>query len=893
MASLAQMARSVQETANVEVIRALLHCHRFQQLYIRKHGIVRDYDLDTWWERKASRFMTVQKDEFALEILNTEIDREQEAYQAFSNTWILPREVSEYAELVPPEKKFDYLGGQEAVDRINGRPQNGTARAGTMGNMRSLQPPRMVRGVPVYIAKSFVVDGIGKNDLLSRITEVGIYNQMVDRCRDYSKFRTCGRDIRVYNNTIDDWSVIRYWKALENLAIWDSNTGEIAKLPKSRVGRMDRQTNAQDMEYDFLSYRDPTGSGVSRVNIEYIGDMSSAWLKEHNLTKAGQTLLNAISRHDKATARDFESGVSDLFRQLRNTAGAPPALADLAVADQNFVNRLFGEVRAILGADNVLVGGAITPDTFFQTFFLNQMNPAQQGGTGVPRPVESRMSSSSSSSGGISEENVRLFLSQVLGDAVPDSHKEQLQAIIDNGQAWKSRAKQVKTLIHNCINEGLQTGNMTTKREVNTWYTSALKDFNERMASSPRVSSSAPSRSQPTAGSEIRYFTAGSALPDGWNWVNPEHGRVSREIYRESPAKLEHFVGFMNHINAAAAGRAAASSRRAVRGTAGHRRQARVGANLPSDADLEAGRQRRAQPLAFPGQLPGEVIPARFRNMAAFIGEIANSTASTLVKWLSQLYLGTRFNRNTLVSLARKDVYVPLGMLLFRPHATYKTRFGIKCAANGESGYTFFGHSNMQIEHEAARKVGMMHYTAYLSAVVFRPKNVYVVEDMYCERYLGGMGVKFWKREEYTRPNVNRRKCDIICAPLPPNFTEIERKIDIRGKWYTEQTLNLVDAERFQMPLYPGANRMNRLMGWFDPVRKSRGLVQQKYRYSRVPINYCCFQGVQWHYNQLNGDWGDVIVEKGHFGHKVYPGCGVVRNGKLKYLKDPEYEKAM
>jgi hypothetical protein len=33
MASLAQMARSVQETANVEVLRALLNCHRFQQVH--------------------------------------------------------------------------------------------------------------------------------------------------------------------------------------------------------------------------------------------------------------------------------------------------------------------------------------------------------------------------------------------------------------------------------------------------------------------------------------------------------------------------------------------------------------------------------------------------------------------------------------------------------------------------------------------------------------------------------------------------------------------------------------------------------------------------------------------------------------------------------------------
>jgi len=56
-ASLGQMARSVYETGNVEVLRALLGCHHFQQVYIRKHGIVSDGDLDSWLQRKADRFM--------------------------------------------------------------------------------------------------------------------------------------------------------------------------------------------------------------------------------------------------------------------------------------------------------------------------------------------------------------------------------------------------------------------------------------------------------------------------------------------------------------------------------------------------------------------------------------------------------------------------------------------------------------------------------------------------------------------------------------------------------------------------------------------------------------------------------------------------------------------
>ncbi len=104
----------------------------------------------------------------------------------------------------------------------------------------------------------------------------------------------------------------------------------------------------------------------------------------------------------------------------------------------------------------------------------------------------------------------------------------------------------------------------------------------------------------------------------------------------------------------------------------------------------------------------------------------------------------------------------------------------------------------MQIEHEAARKVGMMHYTAYLSAVVLYPKNVYVVEDLFCEKYFGGMGVEFWQATA-----ANRKSKSIVCVPLPPNCKMMEQKVDIRGRWYTEQALGLVSQERFDKPLYP------------------------------------------------------------------------------------------
>lgn len=141
----------------------------------------------------------------------------------------------------------------------------------------------------------------------------------------------------------------------------------------------------------------------------------------------------------------------------------------------------------------------------------------------------------------------------------------------------------------------------------------------------------------------------------------------------------------------------------------------------------------------------------------------------------------------------------------------------------------------MRIETEATRKVGLMHYTTYLSAVVMQPKNVYVVEDLFCQKYMGGMGVEFWSADEY-KASQNRKAKSIICAPLPPNFKKIEQKIDIRGRWYTEQRLGLVTAERFDKPLYPGCGRVNVLLGLADKASK---VVSSR----KVAMNFVCWQG--------------------------------------------------
>ncbi len=153
------------------------------------------------------------------------------------------------------------------------------------------------------------------------------------------------------------------------------------------------------------------------------------------------------------------------------------------------------------------------------------------------------------------------------------------------------------------------------------------------------------------------------------------------------------------------------------------------------------------------------------------------------------------------------------------------------------------------------------------------------------------MGVEFWNRDQYLKKGANRRSKSIICSILPPTLGDVKslgKKLDIRGQWFTEHHLKMVDGERFSRACYPGAARTAALMGWWDPVRKSKSL-DQSARSRGIDINFVCFQGVQWHFNTKTDDWSEVTIEQGHMGPKVYPGCGQVRSGLMKYLETPAY----
>lgn len=895
LGSIMQIARSVQETANVEVIRALLNCHRYQHQFERDSGVLAMEDLDAYLDRRVERFMIAQKEPHGLETLNTMVDQVMEMWQGRANTWIFSRDVMDYCDLAPQRTYYD-MAGQEGVDRLNGR-QIGPAAAGnTMGNVDSLVPMRMIKDTPVYFAKSFHIEGTGHAELLSREMELGVFNVMVDQCRDYTKYTTQSRAIRVYDNDVDDWAVITLQEAIENCVLWDLTDGDVYDpfAKNTNRARVMQSENDVEMANDFLRYSAGDG-GHAKQDVKYVGDLDAKWMTTKQMLDAGQTLFNAIARN--TTGVGMSSNLVDDINPAATAAAkaavaaVPGASAPTIVTVQKTID---SAVQTLLGDDSLFFVGAkydetkkigygktrfVTPltenDILPSTKYAVKKTPVDAAG-GAPAHLSSAISDTDA------EERHQKLLEGNLIKAVPAGAKRDAATAIasDASKSWKERALAIKEMVHDTARQSPQilSKGLQNPERIDSWFDARIADYETQFAewSTRQAQAASPGRAASVEG-EIKHIPIGTPLPAGYEYLNADEERKARSPIKPCPTSLADFTG-CPHLFENAESSIDQSQQGRRRGFAP------IAAQNQRDETFE-GTNAKGQTAV---QARTARLAVRFTNIDNRIKAIAASSAPNVIKYLAILFLGTRFNKARFLSLANADIYVPCGFLLLRVHCTYRTRYGIKVQA-GECGNTFYGHGDMQIGNSATLKVGVMHYTTYMMPVVTDETKVYVVQDIFVKKYLGGMGTTFWSRDEYSAKGSNRRQKSIICTLLPPNCHKLQKRIDVRGRWYTHYRMKMVGEDRYQQVCYPGAARTAAALDWYDPLRQSKSASHSSTRARGVDMNFICSQAVQFHYNPKMGDWGDVIVEQSEFGERVYPGCGKVRNGGSRYLTDPAY----
>jgi hypothetical protein len=246
-------------------------------------------------------------------------------------------------------------------------------------------------------------------------------------------------------------------------------------------------------------------------------------------------------------------------------------------------------------------------------------------------------------------------------------------------------------------------------------------------------------------------------------------------------------------------------------------------------------------------------------------------------------WLDSEITLSSIENLIDKDIPLPFTMLLMRPFMEYEMCSAILMKGGSETGGTYVGHNSFTLGDDVQSKLHYGNYTYYAKAVVREPRNIVIAENVFSDGYVGGNNTKFFKRGDNVDEAVSRSSPSLIAMLVPADtreHMEQENPIDIRGSFnkYTDKQNHFVGAEYYNQVAGTGS---------LDDVHPDN----ETYTIDeRIHTNTRCYLG---HYMFWGGSAYDKVnVNTGAWGPNVYPGCGKVRNGQMKYLENQRYSSS-
>jgi hypothetical protein len=320
----------------------------------------------------------------------------------------------------------------------------------------------------------------------------------------------------------------------------------------------------------------------------------------------------------------------------------------------------------------------------------------------------------------------------------------------------------------------------------------------------------------------------------------------------------------------------------------------------PGGAGFDAPDDSLPDPKLFETKVTGytEDFVERYDNVKAFGGY------GTLVKSVMLTFLHTPITEGVLLGLIDNNIPFPFDFIGFRPRITHSMATGILLKAGADTAETLVGHADFQLSDDVVRKMHYGHFTLYSKTIVWKSDNIYLAENIVSTGYVRGNDVS-----TNTLPALMAGRSDasmyIALIPAtgvrgPGGVTNADRSgqsffnpMDITGRFSTNVPhLANLDAEVGNKGAlhYPGAD-------FYANVWMMNNQQQQSIT-SFTPMvvsshNTLCFQGHQMNYNVADRQYNLTTLNTGHFGDRVYPGCGKVRRmASSKYLLPVTYTNA-
>jgi len=756
LATLRQFANSVQETANLEIERALLNSHHFQKQFQRQYGVIREKDLKGYFKRDTERFAVAQRVKNGLSKLDTQISTEMRKWGGKANGYLIPEEISVYATLVRSEVTDYDKAGYRGPDRVAGEGTKYLANSGTTDPLDRVEPIRMVNGQAAFLVRSRYIENVGQMDLLQNRKQVGEYNTMLDENTDYTEYTTASRNIVIYNEDIDDWSEIKLVDAINNCNLFDEDGNlKIMKFDPRRSGK-----DIDDARRDFLSYF----SNGQMQTAKYLYHIDPEYLPVSTLLNAAQTIDNALQR-----------------------MGAERPVIDFAEGFINIVefNTFREQVRVLsdfLGLSIKKPGRDRTDPVDVAKYLLPGQVPV----------ISSAVGASSSTV------DIQQGMFDMLATQVPARKREEITSLSSAHGSFLEQIEAVRGKLAQFAEEKLKGIKLKNTAAVDKYVDAAISQYNATIQS---VGSSAS-----VGGEIVGYMHAGQDLS----------GTPYRYLYKGSERKTtgDRAVDQNTHhrIQADMAFDArSASSSSAPRQT----RDTGVGLGLEGIGQYAYGDSREGVRRKL-NDIQTFMLASEIKHNT----NIVNSSASGYHKLLARAFTLLPITRQSMLNLAQNNILVPMNFLLFRPHMQYKMRTLIKCQLDGGSGKTYIGHTDLGIEGEIATKTQKMNFTTYMRAVVKEPKNVYVQHNVFSEEYQGGNGIGFYNPESYRTHDPDDLRESIICIAVPCVERNFPSPMDTSGRHYVEYASGLVTERDFRELHYSTAFRANQEYGFHIAAKK-------------------------------------------------------------------------
>lgn len=496
-----QIQRSYQETANAEVIRALLHASHVYQQYVRENGKVRRLDHLEYLKRQRDYFAYFQKDKNAPELWDNRTDAEANIYQGKFDTIILPETMYSYITMVRPEKTDYYLRGPQgpaSLDRAGGIDIRGNLLADS-------KEPRewMKSGKSVYQARAFHVEGADILELLAKNVQIGEYNWMTD---EYCTYNNCSytseqRDIMIFDEDRDRYSRIRLADAVKNCGLWDAE-GNLKANDQFQLGNTTRDA---DFHKDFLTKLVRNADGTySPAAVEHLGDIGTMFINDKMLVNAAETMVCAL--YPDRNAREVADAA--FTTAVGSQKGVDPAVFTDAQMTGG-INMTFNKALKICGGSRNKWSGR-TNDAKGGLFKVNK-----NGGAVV---IEMEMN------------DMARAARDMFTDILPAN--EQIRANMDTLFAKATSKEQLASDIGDYLaKHAVGAGrSFTTEARLMDWF-------------KPRAEQQLMNNPEIKLQKRVVNFPIGSQLPANAQWIDPEHASpVGAATGYEFPQSVDEFL---------------------------------------------------------------------------------------------------------------------------------------------------------------------------------------------------------------------------------------------------------------------------------------------------------------------------------------------------------------